>query len=120
MILNSSGITLKNHHPRLVTLIPRAAALAMTAQQLMHRVGLAGQCSDAADDTWFPTEPENDAERAAFEDYAREICSGCPVIAECRELTNRIERRPGVQAHGVAGGLAPWERSTPALTAVAS
>lgn len=119
MIPNSSGPPQKRQ-PRLVMLLSRAAAMAMTSQQLMHRVGAAGRCSDAADDTWFPTEPANETERIAYEDYAREACAGCSVIQECRELNQRIESRPGIRPHGIVGGLAPWERTSDQRTAVAS
>ena len=77
---------------------------------LAHRAGLAGKCSDAGHDGWFPSAPRNAAERAAYEDYAREACAGCPVTGECLELVLRDESGPGAEAHGIAGGLAPWER----------
>jgi hypothetical protein len=88
------------------------AVLALSTLVLARRAGLAGKCSDCGDDTWFPPEPAAgvDAERAAYEDYAREACYGCPVLAECRELAVRIESRPGAEPHGIAGGLAPWQR----------
>jgi Transcription factor WhiB len=37
---------------------------------------------------------------------ARELCAGCPVLAECRELALRT--RGG--RHGVWGGTSEWER----------
>jgi hypothetical protein len=81
---------------------------------LVHRVGAAGLCADTADDRWFPAEPHHDASqqaREAYEEYARKACEGCPVRADCLELALRIEDRPGVRAHGVWGGLAPWART---------
>ena len=80
---------------------------------LSHRVGAAGLCSDSASDRWFPTEPGNsatDKARQDYELYARAACLGCTVLMECRELALRIEAHPRVRAHGVWGGLAPWER----------
>jgi hypothetical protein len=93
----------------------RGAVPAMSSPVLMHRAGAAGKCSDSNDDTWFPPEPEpgaDEGERFAYEDYAREACHGCPVTSECRELAVRIESRPGTEPHGIAGGLAPWQRET--------
>jgi hypothetical protein len=85
----------------------------MSTEVLSHRVGLAGKCSDAGHDGWFPVDPEpsEPAEVAAYEDYAREACAGCPVMGECLELVLRDESGPGAEAHGIAGGLAPWERT---------
>jgi hypothetical protein len=90
----------------------RVPVALMASEVLAHRAGLAGKCSDAGHDGWFPVDPQpsEPAEYAAYEDYAREACAGCPVIRECLELALRTESRPGVQAHGIAGGLAPWER----------
>jgi hypothetical protein len=80
---------------------------------LSRRVGAAGRCADSNDDRWFPIEPGNsatDRARREFELYARAACLGCTVVMECRELALRIESQPRVTAHGIWGGLAPWER----------
>jgi hypothetical protein len=81
---------------------------------LSHRVGAAGLCPDSNDDRWFPTEPNphsgTDKARREFEAYARAACLGCTVLMECRELALRTEAQPRVKAHGIWGGLAPWER----------
>jgi Transcription factor WhiB len=78
---------------------------------LSHRVGAAGLCSDSASDRWFPTEPKPTGKgREAYEQFARAVCLGCTVLMECRELALRIESQPNVMAHGIWGGLAPWER----------
>lgn len=94
-------------------LLPGPQVTAQATPVLSHRVGVAGVCADSADDKWFPAEPGPSATgkaRAAYEEYARAACSGCTVLMECRELALRIEGRPRFQAHGVWGGLAPWER----------
>jgi hypothetical protein len=84
----------------------------MSAAVLSNRVGLAGLCSDSADDRWFPPEPRPGARaaRREYQDSARVACLGCAVMPECRELALRIEARPGIRSHGIWGGLAPWER----------
>jgi len=127
MIYNSSGTTAERQVPRPPAAsggAPRPPAPRhgrrlrvpvplLPTEALAHRVGLAGKCSDAGHDGWFPVmpAPSEPAEVAAYEDYAREACAGCPVTGECLELALRTEARPGVQAHGISGGLAPWERT---------
>jgi hypothetical protein len=126
MIYNSSGTSSQGNVPLALfaggaTRAPagrprrrlRVAAVLMSTEVLSHRAGLAGKCSDAGHDGWFPVDPEpsEPAELAAYEDYARQACAGCPVMGECLELVLRDESRPGAEAHGIAGGLAPWERT---------
>lgn len=71
-------------------------------------------------EAWFPHEPkleetavrdgvEVDA-RAAYEENARQLCDGCPLAAACLEGALADEAQYGVKAHGIFGGLAPWER----------
>ena len=83
--------------------------IALPTGVLSHRTGLAGLCSDCGGDRWFPPEPWfNPADgraRHGYELYARAVCPGYPVMAECRELALR-EGEPGIQAHGIWGGLA--------------
>lgn len=69
---------------------------------------------DANADDWFPHEPQTDRanERAAYEQAARELCAGCPLIAACLEQALTDEAQYGVHAHGVFGGRAPWERDS--------
>ena len=118
MIYNSSGTGPQgNVSLACPPLAPRAAGRRrrvpvslLATDVLAHRAGLAGKCSDAGHDGWFPSDPRNAAERAAYEDYAREACAGCPVTRECLELVLRDESGPGAESHGIAGGLAPWER----------
>lgn len=59
-----------------------------------------------ADDPWYP---DTDAQ-AELEVLARRACSGCQVIASCRELTLRVEAQHPADVHGIAGALAPHER----------
>lgn len=84
----------------------------LTDEQLRHRIAVAGLCADTMSDDWFPHEPSATATngRAAYELVAREQCEGCEVKAECLILALRDESRYGVKAHGIFGGLAPWER----------
>ena len=71
------------------------------------------KCHGAEDpDAWFPPEPkpeDTDGHRA-FEEKARGLCKGCPVIDTCRERILSIEAQPGIDRHGIFAGLAPWER----------
>jgi hypothetical protein len=83
---------------------------ALSSGQLSHRMAIAGRCSDAGDDSWFPMEPTGANGRAAYEAVARDACSGCEVRGECLLLALRTENKRAVQAHGIWGGFAPWER----------
>ena len=84
--------------------------IAPPTRVLSRRTGVAGLCSDCGSDLWFPPEPPfNPAggrARHGYELYARAVCLGGPVMAECRELALRIESQPGIQAHGIWGGTA--------------
>jgi hypothetical protein len=63
-------------------------------------------------DAWFPPEPQADRvdDRRAYEQTARQLCAGCPLIAACLEQALADESAYAVHAHGVFGGRAPWER----------
>jgi hypothetical protein len=63
-------------------------------------------------DAWFPHEPGLDRpdDRTAYEETARQLCAGCPLIAACLEQALEDESAYGVHAHGIFGGRAPWER----------
>lgn len=82
----------------------------LSSAQLSARVAVAGRCADSGDDRWFPTEPTSEAGRTAYEAEARDACSGCEVRGECLLLALRTESKRAVQAHGIWGGFAPWER----------
>jgi Transcription factor WhiB len=88
--------------------------ISLPTRVLSQRTGVAGLCAGAGGDRWFAPEPQfNPADgraRRGYQQYARAVCPGCPVMAECRELALRLEAQPRVAAHGVWGGLAPWER----------
>lgn len=108
MTLNSSESV-----PASATLLaarpPSASVLGLRTATLSHRVGLAGKCSDAADDRWYPDFSRlRSYQRQAA--YARAACLGCPVIEECLELALRIESQVPGKPHGVWGGTAPYER----------
>lgn len=71
-------------------------------------------------DDWHPHEPQAsdtivrdgvkvDA-RSAYEETARQLCAGCPLIASCLEQALADEAKYGTHAHGIFGGRAPWER----------
>lgn len=60
-----------------------------------------GICQEVDPDLWFPEQ----GDRAANQ-KAKEICSECPVIAECREWA--ISSR---EPFGVWGGLSARERA---------
>jgi hypothetical protein len=52
---------------------------------------------EAGDDPWFPI----DVKAGTLEDRAAEACAGCPVIAECLEMTLRLEA--DLPAYNVVG-----------------
>jgi WhiB family redox-sensing transcriptional regulator len=84
----------------------------LSLESLRRRVEEWAGCKGKPTDDWFPNEPQQSCEkaRAAYVEKARGLCAGCPVVAECLELTLRIEAEPYVIPHGIFGGLAPWER----------
>jgi hypothetical protein len=84
----------------------------MTFTQLTKRVFDGARCKGRPVNEWFPYEPpqDRDVARVAYEKTARELCSGCPVIADCLERALRIEAQPRVPYIGIFGGKAPWER----------
>lgn len=89
---------------------PTSSTVASTAA-LMKQVNIRGLCTrariDEENDPWFPASEVP----AAMEKSARTACAGCPVLAECRELTLRQESRLSAgHIHGIFGGLAPHER----------
>jgi Transcription factor WhiB len=93
------------------SLLPGPQVTALRTEVLSRRVGAAGLCADLNDDRWFPPrDPRSEKRRQKFAELARAACLGCTVMAECRELALRIEAHPHVAAHGIWGGLAPWER----------
>jgi hypothetical protein len=63
-------------------------------------------------DDWYPHEPqiERPEERKRYEAYAEELCAGCPFAAQCLEQALTDESQYGVHAHGIFGGVAPWQR----------
>jgi hypothetical protein len=63
-------------------------------------------------DAWFPPEPkpEHPHIRPEYEEKAHDLCRGCPLTQACLQQALADESRPGVERHGVYGGLAPWER----------
>jgi WhiB family redox-sensing transcriptional regulator len=78
--------------------------MAATGAELSQRVAAAGEAvpcrrSDEPE-RWFPV----DQARAADEDYARSLCAGCPVLAECLALGLR-----GGEA-GIWGGTTEGRR----------
>lgn len=80
--------------------------------ELTERIVSGAACEGKVTDNWFPYEPPEHSysARVAYERTARELCSGCPVIAECLERALRIEAQYSVQYVGIFGGRAPWER----------
>lgn len=90
---------------------------------LAKRVGTRGLCAPGAvsvvrvamsvtedDDPWFPADGGGAIETGEKAiNAARRACHGCPVMADCRELTRREEARTG-DVHGIRGGLSADER----------
>lgn len=71
-----------------------------------------GLCVDDRTDRWFPPEPPagDERARASYEEAAERVCDGCPARMECLVLALRTESQPYASAHGIFGGLAPWDR----------
>lgn len=88
---------------------PSATVTGLRTDQLTHRVGLAGLCSDSASDKWYP-DASKFGSREGYAAYARAVCLGCSVLAECLELALRIEERVAGGPHGIWGGTIPQER----------
>ena len=61
------------------------------------------KCSPADTPLFFPAHPS----RGAYK-KARAICTGCPVVQECRDFVMEFE--PSDIRHGFYGGLSPAER----------
>jgi hypothetical protein len=120
MFLNSSGTAPEGNVPLarpaaalLPARPPSAAVAALPSRVLYLRVqSVRRPCAAGDPRTWFPPEPADpDASRTALAAYARAACLGCVVARdECLELALRAETEPGVDAHGVFGATAPWER----------
>lgn len=94
---------------------------AATTAELARNVTTRGACvGTATPDAWFPPEPVRSgsesaetvaARRGDYENTARALCAGCPVLAECLELALREETGlPRTWIHGIRGGTAPWRR----------
>jgi WhiB family transcriptional regulator, redox-sensing transcriptional regulator len=64
-----------------------------------------GACRDADEALFFHPEGERGAARRLRDARARQICSACPVLRECREQSLQV-REP----YGVWGGLSEDER----------
>jgi Transcription factor WhiB len=87
---------------------PPAIVRAMPTSVLSRRAGLAGKCSDRADDArWYPDTGNKRWQTVA--PLARGRCCGCPVTAECLELALRFESRQA-DSWGIWGGTVPHER----------
>lgn len=82
--------------------------------QLGQRIAAATRPCDTDPDRWFPEPPPtwDQAARRAYVATAQTLCGGCPVIAECLELTLRDESKHGITPTGIAGGRVPWERKS--------
>lgn len=64
-------------------------------------------CRDSGwPDAWFPE--KTGTVSAASSSYAKSVCSGCPVRADCLEYALRHES--GVYRWGIYGGLSPRQR----------
>ena len=80
-----------------------------TDRELLGRVYRQARCARSCldPDEWFPltTDVARAREQAA---RAIAICAGCPVRADCLELS--LRHSFGIGAHGVWGGLVAEER----------
>jgi hypothetical protein len=86
---------------------PEGATQEEAARQLRELAGLVydyGKCRthvfEPGVDPWFPI----DVLPGKLEDRAAEACAGCPVIAECLEMTLRLEASlPSAHVVGIFG-----------------
>jgi len=70
-------------------------------------------CAAAAanPEDWFPIEPgpgDQTRARTLSEALALALCRGCPVTAECLELT--LHREGPARGYGIAGATTSWQR----------
>jgi transcription factor WhiB len=89
---------------------PAGAIAGRPIHELQRRVMSAPRPCTGHPEDYFTEEPHAHAARAReiYEALARALCHGCPVAAECLEMTVQREGpRPGF---GVAGGTASWQR----------
>jgi WhiB family redox-sensing transcriptional regulator len=79
---------------------------------LEKAVAGAAMCAGADTERWFPAVSDgqswDDPSHFAERELAARLCSGCPVLAECLELSFRLGPQ-GTQ--GVWGGLGTRDRS---------
>ncbi|MGH3622615.1 MAG: WhiB family transcriptional regulator [Sciscionella sp.] len=66
---------------------------------------LRAACRDERSQAFFPPDGERRLRRTIRENYAKAICEGCPVRAEC--LAHSLAAR---ERYGVWGGLGELER----------
>ena len=81
----------------------------LTDDALWARVARHARCADSGlgPDEWFPV--SIDAARARHEAAAAiAVCTGCPVRAQCLELSLR---HWDIGQHGIWGGLVPADRA---------
>jgi WhiB family redox-sensing transcriptional regulator len=81
----------------------------LTDRELAGRVYRQARCAGSClePDEWFPVAP--DVARARDQAAkAIAVCAGCPVRADCLELS--LRRSVDIGAHGVWGGLVEGER----------
>jgi WhiB family redox-sensing transcriptional regulator len=65
------------------------------------------RCRGLPSDVFFPEEQDSRRLRRVQEAAAKQICAGCPVIADCREHALRAPEK-----YGVWGALTARERRT--------
>lgn len=66
-------------------------------------------CAAEDPDLFHPD--KDDPQRGAKVERAKAVCARCPVIAECRDLADRLEGRKGKgEIYGVWGGESVTER----------
>ncbi|RRQ24989.1 WhiB family transcriptional regulator [Rhodococcus sp. Eu-32] len=87
-------------------------AFSLSARQLPNPVAenwdwqLHAHCKYDAIETFFPTTGLKHRERLRLEQRAKDICSQCPVITECRSFAMQ-----SAEPYGIWGGLTPRERA---------
>lgn len=85
----------------------------VSSGRLYDRLEARGRCAGSEDSSytdslaWWRLPAEE--RRVASAWWARALCEGCPVMAECVEVAVRASVLSGYVQEGTWGGLASWE-----------
>lgn len=87
--------------------------LGVPSRHLYDRLEARGLCAKSDDSAYTDSldwwRLPADERRSAAAWWARTLCDGCPVMAECVVVALRASESSGYVQHGTWGGLAMWE-----------